>query len=197
MVVDDRESINSSYPTGILELLQNSTDNAKTSSEHKSLLANLKSNILKLKNKQEDHQNKTTTDQFRDILSQYEKGGGQKGDLFKKIENLLNDHQGNKESNAESSSTIDKPVFTGRGTKDAIFGKKNKETVSGKKVVVESIDTTKDILKQGKRKMLRANIVLPDATNVNTHIADVIQSPGKITKAVVRLQYLQVKSFDY
>lgn len=186
MVVGDLESINTSYPTHILKLLQNATDNAKSSSEHKSLLANLKSEILKFKKQQGDHLNKTEIDNFRDILNQYEKGGGSKDDLFKKIAHLLSNHQSVNESNVKLNSTIDKLVFNGTGTKDAIFGQKNKETVSGKKVIVESIDNTKDILKQGKRKMMRANIVLPDATNVNTHIADVVQNPGKITKAIVR-----------
>ena len=77
-------------------------------------------------------------------------------------------------------------VFKGRDTKHAILGNKTKQTIDGKKVVVEQIDTTKDVLElKDKRKLLKANIVLPDATNSNTHVVDTIQNPGNISKAII------------
>ena len=83
-------------------------------------------------------------------------------------------------------SGIDDLIFKGRDTKHAILGNKTKETIDGKKVVVKQIDTTKDVLElKDKRKLLKANIVLPDATNSNTHVVDTIQNPGNISKAII------------
>ena len=175
MVLGDLESINTSYPSHIMELLRNATHNANSTGDEKTLLLSLKSDIAKYKKQQSE-----VLSQFKDILNRYEKSGGSKDEFLEMIKKLISDHQGVRKSKEELNLTRNNNlVFTGRGTKDALF-EKNKETVGGKKVVAEAVDNSKDILKQGKRKMLRANIVLPDATNVNTHIADVIQTPGEI-----------------
>ena len=137
IIAGDREFFNTSYPTPILELLQNVTKDIKSSSGNQPLLSVLKKNILKYKRDQ---------------------------------------------------SRIDNLIFKGRHTKHAILGNKTKETIGGKKVVVKVIDTTKDVLElKDRRKLLKANIVLPDGMNSNTHIVDTVQNPGNISKAIIKL----------
>ena len=135
IIAGDREFLNTSYPTTILELLRNITRDIKSSAGNKPLLTVLKNKIIKYK---------------------------------------------------QEHSGIDDLIFKGRHTKHAILGNKTKVTIDGKKVVVEQIDTTKDVLElKDKRKLLKANIVLPDATNSNTHVVDTIQNPGNISKAII------------
>ena len=84
-------------------------------------------------------------------------------------------------SNEGSRNGISKDmIFKGRNTKDAILGNKTKETIGGKKVNVEQINSAENILKEEKPKLLSANIVLPDTTNSNTHIVDTFLNPGKL-----------------
>ena len=93
--------------------------------------------------------------------------------IFSSFKNLF--------SNEKNSNGISKDmIFKGRNTKDAILGNKTKETIGGKKVNVEQIDSAENILEEEKPKLLSANIVLPDTTNSNTHIVDTFLNPGKL-----------------
>ena len=181
--VNNENYINKSNLKNILELLRSSTTSL---SKNESLLDSLITGILKSKMKHDENRKKI--ENLKVLLMEAQKDDHAKNEFIKKLWKSYASHanhgtktsHANTISNLESASNNDNFVFTGRGTKYAMFGTKNKETVSGKNVVVAPRVKTKDVLKEGKTKMLRANIVLPDATNVNTHIADVVETPGKI-----------------
>ena len=105
------------------------------------------------------------------IEDEVKKGANQR--MFSSFKSLF--------SNEKNRNGISKDmIFKGRNTKDAIVGNKTKETIGGKKVNVEQIDSAENILKEETPKLLSANIVLPDTTNSNTHIVDTFLSPGKL-----------------
>lgn len=140
----------------------------------------LNTGALKSEIKHDDHQEKIETP--RSLLIEAQKDDQAKNEFIKKLITLhkhLETKASHRNTTVEPSLSNDKLAFTGKDTKYAIVGAKDKETIDGKKVVVAPGDTSKDILKKGEARMLRANIVLPDATNVNTHIADVVETPGR------------------
>ena len=92
-------------------------------------------------------------------------------------EKWLNDGGQNKDTDANSNEYNLGPF---KDPKDKILGKKTKQTLYGDRIEEESESQSEDVLQKGEQKLLRANIVLPDATNVNTHIVDTIQNPGQI-----------------
>ena len=92
-------------------------------------------------------------------------------------EELFNDDNQHNESGANSNEDNQGHI---KDPKDKILGKKTKQTLYGDRIEMASESQSEDVLQKGEQKLLRANIVLPDATNVNTHIVDTIQNPGQI-----------------
>ena len=184
MIVDNMNSINTSYPTPILQLLQNASKDIKSSGDNKSLLAFLKHHVLKYKKEHENRNNDSKV-----INSKTESSTTINDDMLKSVNGLINPEEAI-ESYIKSNSTVDTTIKKlSKGTKDAILGNITKETVGGKKVeIAPVVENATDILKRGEDKLLSANIVLPDGTNVNTHIIDTVRKPGR---------YLQMQFFIY
>ena len=218
MVIGDMDSINTTYPKAILELLRNASQDIKSSGSKKTLLAFLKHHILKYKKEQEANHNHETNSTIQTKTSNKESA------LLERIEGLLvdrnqtniteensneddpmpfkdpkekilgiekkqtfhekwlnNDHQDN-ETDANSNEDNQR-LF--KDPKDKILRKKTKQTLYGDRIEEESESRSEDVLQKGEQKLLRANIVLPDATNVNTHIVDTILNPGQIVYLMI------------
>ena len=208
MVIGDMESINTTYPKAILGLLRNASQDIKSSGSKKTLLAFLKHHILKYKKEQEENHTHETNSTIQTEKSSKESAlleriqgllvdrnqtnmteanlnkdnsipfkdpkekilGIEKKQTFH--EKWLNDDNLDEETDENSKSFKD--------PKDKILGKKTKQTLYGERIEEESESESEDVLQKGEQKLLRANIVLPDATNVNTHIVDTILNPGQI-----------------
>ena len=162
------------------QMLGSSKYKNTTGLKNDSFFDGLNTDDLKSEIKHDEHQEKIKNPNR--LLFEAQKDDQAKNEFIKKLITLhkhLETKASHRNTTVEPSLSNNKLAFTGKDTKHAIVGAKDKETIGGKKVVVAPGDRSKDILKRGETRMLRANIVLPDATNVNTHIADVVETPGK------------------